>query len=405
MLNKLTIRDILEDEDIKASLVDMKDEPARFENALLYLEAVSGGEGVIVEQTENFHLGNCELRLIVREKLPKRVAFLRDGMMITQDLEGLRRFGDFKEFVGVLECHAQKGNRLLKNMEPQKHDDFEPERLPTRKEQRAGRVGLRELAVWVREMLKRHAQDPVSAVGSVDELKEFFYDDADEGSEERESEVNPLGRAIIRARPLRKKDRPVTLEEIAEAIKKGDAKFVLVLSCRDTYWRTVIETKGTKVSAEFPTGALRGEVQIFPFIIADNDIAAFECPLINSEFGAGPFAFEKGAVLAIDEPTAVYVDRDLFKPITSIFELVVNENIQGPEWQLDCSSDHVRIGMSANMKERVDAVRNETRNKAILINSVYFAAVNAVVCGDIRHVGTASRTDRNDATRNEPTRS
>ncbi len=85
-------------------------------------------------RTQNLHLGNCELRLLVREGLPKRVAFLRDGMLITEDLAGLKRFGDFKEFVGVVECHSTAGNGLLKNMEPPKHDNFEPDRLPTRKE-------------------------------------------------------------------------------------------------------------------------------------------------------------------------------------------------------------------------------------------------------------------------------
>ncbi len=216
ILTKQTIKDILEDPEVRAGTTDMKGEPEKFDNAKLYLEAISGGSDVIVANCQNAHLGYCQLRLLVREGLPKRVAFLRDGMMITQDLERLRRFGEFKEFVGVLECLNSKGNRLLKNMEPPRHDDFEPDRLPTNRERTAGRVALRELAIWARDMLRRYAQDPVSEVSSVDELKEFFWDEADEGSDGREAEENPLGRVNIRARPLRKKDRAVAYERVGE---------------------------------------------------------------------------------------------------------------------------------------------------------------------------------------------
>jgi hypothetical protein len=213
ILNEQTIHEIFESEDIKAALVDLKDEPDRFENAKLYLEAISDGPEVIPVQTQNLHLGNCELRLLVRERLPKKIVFLRDGMFITEDLAGLKRFGDFKEFVGVVECHSATGHKLLKNMEPPKHDNFEPDRLPTRKEQHRGRIALREIAAWVRDMLRRYAQDPVSAVTTVDEMKEFFSDEADEGSAGRDGEENPLGKIIIRARQLRRKDRPATYDQ------------------------------------------------------------------------------------------------------------------------------------------------------------------------------------------------
>ena len=165
------------------------------------------------------------------------------------------------------------------------------------------------------------------------------------------------------------------MDEIANEIEAGNARFVLVVACRDTYSRFVIETRESKISREFPIGSLRGETEINPYIVAEKDIPDFSCKLINKEFGNGPFFFEKGAVLAIDEPTLVYVDRDLFKPITSIFQLVVKESIGLNEWQLDCSGDYVRIQLSPKFKERIDAARNNSRNRAILINSIYFAAV------------------------------
>ena len=96
---------------------------------------------------------------------------------------------------------------------------------------------------------------------------------------------------------------------IAERIASGDARYVLVVACRDTYSRWVIETTETKVTREFDVGSLRGEVEINPYIVAEKEISNFSCALINKEFGDAPFHFEKGAILAVDTPTMVYVDR------------------------------------------------------------------------------------------------
>ena len=127
-----------------------------------YLKAFQGSTEVITEETESLHLGFCQVRILIGEGLPKKVCALRNGMFITDGLAGLKSFSDFKEFVAVFHCQSQKGNELLRAMEPPRHDHFEPPLLPTRAEQAKGRAALHDLATWVRDVLKRHAKDPVS---------------------------------------------------------------------------------------------------------------------------------------------------------------------------------------------------------------------------------------------------
>src|SRR6185437_2719851 len=111
----------------------------------------------------------------------------------------------------------------------------------------------------------------------------------------------------------------LSVEEISRLIAHGDAKYVAVISCRDTYLRQVLTTVKTNITSTFHSGELRGEVQVFPYVVAEKPIQAFQCRFINKEFGAGPFAFDRGAVIAVDEPKTAYIDRDLFRPITSVF--------------------------------------------------------------------------------------
>jgi hypothetical protein len=163
----------------------------------------------------------------------------------------------------------------------------------------------------------------------------------------------------------------LSIKEIGDLVNAGKAHYVVVLACRDTYFRKAISSNKPKFTETFKAGELRGEVQISPYIVASADISSYKCPLINSEFGSGPFHYEKGSLLAIDRPQTVYIGRDLFKPISSVFSLVRNETLQGPEWRLDLSGDKVVISVSGEIKEQID----RAKHRAVLINSIYFAAV------------------------------
>ena len=198
-----TLTSIFDDDLIRNSIKDQPGEPERFSNVACYLKALEGGDEVQIVRTENLHLGTCELRVLVGEKLPKKVAVLRNGMLITERLPGLKRFSDFKEFAAVLECTADKGLALLRAMEPPRHDAFEPDRLSA--DQRLqGRTALRELADWVRKKLIDLAKDPVSEETNLDELADYFGYEEEEG-DGKSREKNPSGRVIIRARAIKLK--------------------------------------------------------------------------------------------------------------------------------------------------------------------------------------------------------
>jgi hypothetical protein len=167
----------------------------------------------------------------------------------------------------------------------------------------------------------------------------------------------------------------VSSEEILAEIKKGTAKYVTVVSCRDTYFRSVMQSSEKSIDASFDVGTLRGEVRVDPYIVAVKDISEFISPDINEEFGKAFFAFSPGDVLAQDETQVFYIDRDLFKPVTSVFDLVKNDSLSGGEWKVWLEEDHVQIQVSSQMKEAIDSARNDTTKRVVLLNSLYFPAV------------------------------
>ena len=167
----------------------------------------------------------------------------------------------------------------------------------------------------------------------------------------------------------------ISSEEISNAIEVGDAEYVAMISCRDTYYQHVLSSRDRNASAEFDIGELRGEVRVNPYVVVKNDISAFSSPDINPEFGPGPFSFVVGDVLAQDDAQIFYIDRDLLKPVTSVFDLVKKDEQSDGIWTVGFDDDHIQIEVSPKMKESIDNARNSKANRAVLINSIYFGAV------------------------------
>jgi len=209
-VNSKTVGPILNSPDIQASIKNQKGGPDKFANARFYLDAISDKLEVKTEETEDLHLGKCRLKILVGDGLPKKVAVLRNGMLITDELANLRRFSVYKEFVAVLECRSEKGLKLLRAMEPPRHDDFEPDRLSP-DQRHTGRVALKDITYWVRSMLDRHAKDPISEETSLDEMADFFSVD-DEAGTAKKSDENPTGNIVFRQRPVKFKSRPLAFD-------------------------------------------------------------------------------------------------------------------------------------------------------------------------------------------------
>lgn len=219
-ISHVELQDTFDSSALRDAIANEVGEPEHFDNCKAYSHCLKSHQEVFIESRQDLDLGLCELKILIGERLPKKVAFLRNGMFISDslDLPGLRRFSEFKDFVAVFQCRSEKGIALLRKMEPPKHDSFEPDRLYTREEQTRGKRALKEVAKWIREMLSRNAKDPVSEVTTLDELKEFFADEVADGKGKGTEETNPFGKVFITAKPLpqKKQTTPSTVNGLTD---------------------------------------------------------------------------------------------------------------------------------------------------------------------------------------------
>ncbi|MDZ7737336.1 MAG: hypothetical protein U5P41_15575 [Gammaproteobacteria bacterium] len=59
----------------------------------------------------------------------------------------------------------------------------------------------------------------------------------------------------------------LSVKEITKAIAKDNARYMMLISCRDTYYREKFLTKKNTIAKKISSSLLRGEVQIDSFVV------------------------------------------------------------------------------------------------------------------------------------------
>lgn len=173
----------------------------------------------------------------------------------------------------------------------------------------------------------------------------------------------------------------ISSEYIYDLIDSGKAHFAVEVACRATFFRQTIKSQVPQIESSFDYDGLRDEVEITSYILATTALDDYMPDDLNPEFGNTPFKLEKGDVLAVDEPRSFYFDRDSFKPLASIFSLVMSDNLTDNEWKIDLEEQTIRILVNHKTKSVIDIARNDKTNKAILLNSLWFTALTEALRG------------------------
>lgn len=158
------------------------------------------------------HVGDCALYLAAdAPDLPKRICMVRKS--------GMRIF-DYQPkscrvpFSGLFICSDSEGNKLLRKMEPPKHDLWDPKRV----EGPEGKKAMQEIKEWIRDEVKK--LNPLFSGNSFNEneLAKYVPDDEpdnlpndDSGRSEEES-LEP------KPRPGSPDVKPITAKPVAPAI-------------------------------------------------------------------------------------------------------------------------------------------------------------------------------------------
>ncbi len=180
-INKDSMMSLFERTDIRqAAAYSGNEEDYTFSRSLYEcLIAVETKEEII----EISQIGKVSVRILVKEGLPKRVCFIRNGMYIADNLENFGekflRFPLYKDFVALVEPLDDIGITLFKKLENPKHNGFSAERLSSEQKRDIATTAVKNLGKLIRGAIKAQSLEAPKNSVSINELSEFFADEID----------------------------------------------------------------------------------------------------------------------------------------------------------------------------------------------------------------------------------
>lgn len=213
VLNSTTVHRYFDDEKIQKA-AENNNSLEGFSFARLLFECLTSAH--TQEKTiDHPTMGKISFRILVRDGLPKKLAIIRNGMIITDSLEHFgdkfARFNLSKEFIAIVEPKEHDGNALIKKLENPRHDGLSAQRINDPHKRAEAEVAIKKLIKLIRSEIKEATSGASDTEVAIDELTEFFADEANrEASHDPEHEDNfeSFRYKVVENSPPRKPSRP-----------------------------------------------------------------------------------------------------------------------------------------------------------------------------------------------------
>ncbi|CAN0598441.1 unnamed protein product, partial [Ectocarpus sp. 12 AP-2014] len=182
-------------------------------------------EGAVAKRFRVDDLGEFRAKILVDEGMPKRVAIVRNGMLIAQSLEHFgdkfARFPGARDFIMLVEPADDEASKVLKSLENPQHNAFSAGRLDDPAKQNKVTRGMKQLIHEIRTLIRENAEITGGDAVKLDELGEFFADAGSEDTRLPSTEDDPETIAFTPAKRIRPKAKKPVAQHI-EGDEGGD---------------------------------------------------------------------------------------------------------------------------------------------------------------------------------------
>ena len=154
----------------------------------------------VVESALQEGLGLVKLRVLKGEGFAKKIAAIRNGIFITEDIHNQLNsgFGQCEEFIATFECLNEDGNEILRKQEPPQHNEFKLSLVESDEERSQIRRAMLELGKWIKATIKGLTEIAAESIDEITDLSEFFADDeTDNINGNNTNEIDPLSSIAV----------------------------------------------------------------------------------------------------------------------------------------------------------------------------------------------------------------
>jgi hypothetical protein len=166
-------------------------------------------------------------------------------------------------------------------------------------------------------------------------------------------------------------------DDLQNKINNGQAEYVTVINCRNTFYRKVVKTQDPSIKLLIHSEELNSSVKFSSYIVAKEEIHQFDSQKFNSEFADIAFDIEIGSVMAQTPEQEILLHLPFHKNLSTCFHLVESSKLDRGDWEINIHGSEVHIRVSPETKLSIDEAKTQapSQSKSILLNSLWFTAM------------------------------
>jgi hypothetical protein len=169
----------------------------------------------------------------------------------------------------------------------------------------------------------------------------------------------------------------IGVAELRAALRSKQVLLVVNFACPRTLYSDTFIVSDLSGAREIDMRDIRGDLIISLELVVATDTFRLKSTKFHTEFGGsnGVFELVAGDLIAQASPMRIFIEREVFQTVMSLFDWKIDEDIIDGAWRLEPSDDVVFILLNKNQRDLLGQLENSERGQNILLNSIFFAAV------------------------------
>lgn len=173
----------------------------------------------------------------------------------------------------------------------------------------------------------------------------------------------------------------IGVREIKDAIIKRDLVLVVNLFCPRTLYSESFITSDLTGRRAMDMRNVRGDLHINVEVIVNQPKFILQSTKFHPEFLSISNSYEltKGDLVAQAWPEKLFIEREVFRSITSLFEWSTNDDMSDGTWVMGITNDAIKIEINTRQRNSLLAAAGSPAGKAILLNSIFMPAMVTLI--------------------------
>lgn len=180
----------------------------------------------------------------------------------------------------------------------------------------------------------------------------------------------------------------IGVREIKDAIISRDLSLVISFFCPKTLYSEAFITQDFNGRKKIDLRNVKGDLKIDVEVVVNAAKHNLRSPKFHPEFLSlsDSFSLKRGDLVAQGWPEKLFIEREVFQSVISLFQWAPNDTMNDGAWKLGISADSIQIIANPKQLRLLSSAQNTKNGRALLINSIFLPAIvqliGLVISGD-----------------------